>query len=155
MSSESDQTGFISVKRTDWHVGEAQPGNTQPELRFEHGNSAIGYLTSEGDEHWAYARPNWNAAIRININWCPGGMAMQDASTGALLTRSGDWVKWAHGGSHDDTLVTYQKNPNNGTYWLKFKSGGSWLCTSKEGELNVKNEGEYAQFRHRSMFFAP
>jgi hypothetical protein len=153
MSDETDSTGFISVARTDWHFEPAKPGDTQPNLYWTYGTGGIGYLTSDGDARWAYARPDWNAAIRININFVPGGMTLQDMATGALLTRSGDWVKWAHGGSHDDTLVQWQTNESNGTYWLRFKSGGSWLCTDKHGELNVKNQGEWAQFKHLSMAF--
>ncbi|GIJ86732.1 hypothetical protein Asppvi_005627 [Aspergillus pseudoviridinutans] len=155
MSDEDNRSGFISVKRTEWHFGGIQEGNTQPDLNCQHRNRGIGSLTSEGDEHWAYARPNTSHAVRINISWFPGGMTMQDVDTGALLTRSSHWVKWAHGSSHDDSLVMYQKDTAKGVCWLKFKCEGSWLCTNQEGELNVKNEGEYAEFWHRSMFHAP
>lgn len=151
----SNDTAFISVARTDWHFKPAKIGDTQPNIYWTQGSGQIGYLTSDGDLRWAYARPDWNTAIHIEINWCPGGMTLQDKNTGALLTRSGDWVKWAHGSSHDDSLVQYKENEANGTHWLKFKSGGTWLCTDEHGELNIKGQGEWAQFAHPDMVCKP
>ncbi|KAJ5092310.1 hypothetical protein NUU61_007180 [Penicillium alfredii] len=73
---------------------------------------------------------------------------------GRFVCRSGHWVvmKPDHEITNkSDAVLAWERQTDGYSHYVYFVSGGSWLCTSKSGELNVKNEGHYAVMYHNVL----
>lgn len=137
---------YISTEETQWHWKNGLPSY------YTYGSKGIGRLTvvESGGTPWVYATDGTPIDIEAEIR--SDGFILREKETGKTVTRSGDWLVLKHADNEDDTVLQWQKTKEGMGYWAKFKSGGDWLCTDHNGELNVKNQGPYAVMWHNDFF---
>ena len=141
----------VLIEETKWHGSGLKKYYT-----YEH--TYIGSLTLQEMDGtpWVYAKKEDAATpIALDAEIRPDGFILREKGSQRTVTRSGDWLVLKETDNEDDTVLQWWKSDIGMGYHAKFKSGGSWVCTSGSGELNVKNSGDKAVFWHDGFFSIP